>query len=194
LKDNEGSFLDLGCGFGQDLRALVADGVPSQQCYAADLRREFWDLGYELFYDKETLKSEWIQTDVLAPLDSQAGLQQLKGKVDVIYAGSLLHLFDYGGQVKVCELIVELLKPVKGSCVLGRQVGNVVAGETPRRVEPEKMMFRHNAESFRKMWDDVGEKMGCRWRVEVVMGDGGRLGSSRWDPDFRDLQFAVFRE
>jgi hypothetical protein len=27
-----------------------------------------------------------------------------------------------------------------------------------------------------------------------VRGDGGRLGSSRWDPEFRDLQFAVFRE
>jgi hypothetical protein len=115
--------------------------------------------------------------------------------VDVLYAGSLLHLFDYQGQLKVSEIIIELLKPVKDSAVLGRQVGNVVAGETSRKTaDPAKKMYRHNDESFKKMWRDLGEKTGTKWKVEVVMGDGGQMGSARWDPNFRDLQFAVFRE
>lgn len=121
-------------------------------------------------------------------------LSELEGKIDILYAGSLLHLWDYAGQVAVVEKIIRLLKPVKDSVVLGRQVGNVVAGETERRTVSGSRMFRHNEESFQKMWRDVGAKMGVEWRVEVVMGDGGSLGSGRWDPNFRDLQFAVFRK
>lgn len=188
-------FLDLGCGFGQDIRALAVAGAPTQNLYGSDLRKEFWDLGYELFNDKGKLKSPFIQADLLAGNGSlPGGLKELKGKVDVLYAGSLLHLFDYEGQIQVCELIIELLKPVKDSVVLGRQVGNVVAGETPRKTTDSNRMYRHNDESFKKMWKDLGEKTGTKWKVEVVMGDGGQMGSSRWDPNFRDLQFAIFRE
>jgi SAM-dependent methyltransferase len=188
-------FLDLGCGFGQDIRALAVDGALSQNLYGSDLYQEFWELGYALFNDKDRLHSPFIQVDLLsADGGLPGGLKELKGKVDVLYAGSLLHLFDYEEQVKVCELIIELLRPVKDSVVLGRQVGNVVAGETPRRTtDPDKKMYRHNDESFKKMWKDLGEKMGTKWRVEAEMGDGGQMGSARWDPNFRDLQFAVFR-
>lgn len=186
-------FLDLGCGFGQDIRALAADGVPSTQLVGSDIRKEFWDLGYELFNDKDTLKSDFIEADLLAG-DDLGALSTLEGKVDVVYAGSLLHLFDYAGQVQVIEKIVKLLKPAKGVMVLGRQVGNTVAGETPRKTADAKRMYRHNEESFAKMWQEVGEKMGSKWRVESEMDEGDKMGSARWDPNFRDLKFAVFRE
>ncbi|KAK1808712.1 hypothetical protein LTR12_016939 [Friedmanniomyces endolithicus] len=47
-----------------NLRRLVFDGVPSAQCYGADLRLEFLDLGYELFADRATLESKFIAADV----------------------------------------------------------------------------------------------------------------------------------
>jgi SAM-dependent methyltransferase len=186
-------FLDLGCGFGQDMRALAADGVPSAQLVGTDLRREFWELGYQLFDDRGTFKSEFIVADLLSG-DDLGPLKALEGKVDVVYAGSLLHLFDYDGQVKVVEKIVSLLKPTEGAVVLGRQVGNTVAGETPRRTADSKRMFRHNEESFAVMWQEVGAKTGTKWKVESGMDEGDKTGSARWDPNFRDLKFAVFRE
>jgi hypothetical protein len=55
----------LGCGFGQDIRALAVAGAPSEKLYGSDLRKEFWDLGYALFNDKDKLKSPFIQVDLL---------------------------------------------------------------------------------------------------------------------------------
>lgn len=167
--------------------------MPSAQLVGTDIRKEFWDLGYELFNDKDSLKSEFLEADLLAG-DDLGPLSALAGKVDVIYAGTLLHLFDYAGQVQVVEKIIALLKPVKGAMLLGRQVGNTVAGETPRRTADAKRMYRHNEESFREMWEEVGAKTGTKWRVESAMDEGDKEGSARWDPNFRDLKFAVFRE
>jgi hypothetical protein len=125
----------------------------------------------------------------------ESGLKELDGKIDVVYAGSFLHLFDYAGQFKVCERIVRLLKPVKGSMVAGRQVGYVVAGERVHRTNYREKMFRHNAESFEKMWEEVGEKTGTKWRVEVEIQKVEEMqGHVQWDPDTRRLKFTVFRE
>jgi hypothetical protein len=182
------------------LRALAAAGVPSKHLYATDLRRDFWELGYELFRDRERLESRFVEADVLADdssLGEGEGLKSLDGKMDVVYAGSFLHLFDYVGQFKVCERIVTLLRPVKGSVVLGRQVGYVVAGEKAHRTNYREKMFRHNEESFRRMWEEVGLKTGTRWRTEVelqeIMEERASFNAP-WDPDMRRLRFTVFRE
>jgi SAM-dependent methyltransferase len=196
LKSENQAFLDLGCCFGQDLRALAAAGAPLQNLYATDLRRDFWELGYELFKDKETLKSRFIEGDVMADESTtEGGLKELDGKINIVYAGSFLHLFDYAGQFKVCERIVRLLKPVKGSVVLGRQSGHVVAGERAHRTNYREKVFRHNEESFKKMWEEVGEKTGTRWKVEVELQEVQDRGPNvHWDPDTRRLKFTVFRE
>ena len=194
LKAGNQNFLDLGCGFGQDIRPLAIAGCDTSKLYALDLRKEFWELGYELFRDQKKIKSPFILADILADNSTYPKeLKELIGNVDVMYAGSLIHLFDYEGQLKVCLKIVQILRPVSGSVVMGRQVGNVVAGETPRRTNPNKSMFRHNAESFEKMWQEVGEKTGTKWRVEAQLLKS-ESASMRWDPNFRDLHFAVFRE
>jgi hypothetical protein len=123
------------------------------------------------------------------------GLKALDGKIDIVYAGSFLHLFDYAGQFKVCERVVRLLKPVKGSVMLGRQVGYVVAGEKVHRTNYREKMFRHNEESFKKMWQEVGEKTGTRWRVEVELKEVEDRGpNAPSDPDMRRLRFTAFRE
>ncbi len=201
LTSEDQTFLDLGCCFGQDLRALAAAGAPSENLYATDLRRDFWELGYELFKDKETLKSRFIEANVLAADSEQVGegegegLQGLDGKIDIIYVGSFLHLFDYAGQFKVCERIVRLLKPVKGSVVSGRQVGHLVAGEKVHRTNYRENMFRHNEESFKTMWEEVGQKTGSSWSVEVELKEvQERASNAEWDPDVRQLVFTMFRE
>lgn len=43
------NFLDAGCCFGQEIRSLVDEGIPSTQFFGCDLEQPFIDLGYRLF-------------------------------------------------------------------------------------------------------------------------------------------------
>jgi hypothetical protein len=79
----------------------------------SDIRKEFWEPGYGLFNDKDSLKSEFVEAGLLAD-DGLGASKVLEGKVDVVFAGSLLHLLDCEGQVIVVEKIVALLLPAKG--------------------------------------------------------------------------------
>jgi len=195
LKTGNENFLDLGCCFGQELRKVAFDGAPTEHLYGCDLREEFFDLGYKLFRDKEILKSQFIVADIFEP---SSALSSLYGKMDIIYAGSFLHLFGWAEQVEICKQIVKLLKDKKGSMLLGRQVGNLDAGEIFHRSNEGGTMFRHNGESFKKMWDEVGELTKTKWRVETEMiHPGERYMDERIDahgPKMRRIRFSVFRE
>ncbi|KAE9378513.1 methyltransferase domain-containing protein [Stipitochalara longipes BDJ] len=194
LKTGNENFLDLGCCFGQEIRRLVHDGAPSSHLWGADLRPEFFDLGYKLFQDKDTLQAKFMAADIFDP---SSPLKDLEGKIDIIYAGSFLHLFNYEQQIAVCKRIVEILRAKKGSFVLGRQAGNVEAGERVHRTNPAQSMFRHNEESFKKMWAEVGEATGTKWKVDVELF----TPSEGWGPpnplhgsDGRAVRFSVWRE
>lgn len=189
LKSGEETFLDLGCCFGQDLRKLVSDGAPSEHLYGSDLRQDFWDLGYELFQDGRALKSRFLAADIF---DENSSLQELDGKVDILYASSFLHLFNLELQHNICERIVRLLKPKAGSILLGRQVGHVEAGEKIHRTNKGGKMWRHNVQSFEKMWREVGDLTGTKWKVEAVLYDLEK--DLEGDPGMRRIRFAVFRE
>ena len=145
-------------------RIQVFDGVPSENLYGSDLRKDFMDVGYELFGDKETLKSTFIASDVFD--DNSPLLKELAGKVNIVYTGSFFHLFDYDQQINVAKRVVQLLKPEKDSLVLGRQVGNVDAGEFARSgYHGEAKRFRHNEESWKEFLEKGGRrdgyKVGC---------------------------------
>ncbi|KAK0356686.1 hypothetical protein LTR91_011678 [Friedmanniomyces endolithicus] len=167
-------YLDLGCAFAQNLRRLVFDGVPSAQCYGADLRLEFLDLGYELFADRATLESKFIAADVF---DEESGLRELDGKVDIVDASSFFHLFTLAEQKKVARRVLGLLKPRAGSLVVGRQVGNSRPGEYGMR-SGEGTRYRHDVASWRGMWEEVGGEKGVEFEVwgelRKVEGFGGR--------------------
>jgi SAM-dependent methyltransferase len=168
LKTGEQNFLDLGCCFGQELRKLVADGAPPENLYGADLNPEFFDLGYKLFRDKDTLTSKFIAADIFDP---GSELHELDGKIDILYAGSFLHLFRYEGQINACKATVKLLRDKKDSVLLGRQVGASKAGEYVHRTNKDQTMFRHNPDSFRKMWEEVGKLTNTECRSDFA-GDG----------------------
>ena len=169
--------------------------MPSTHTWGADLRPDFFELGYELFQDKETLKATFLAADIFDP---ESPLKDLEGKIDIIYAGSFLHLFNYQDQLRVCKRIVEILKPTKGSVVLGRQAGNLVAQERPHRTNTLQSMFQHNPESFKKMWEEVGEATGTKWRVDVEALDVGDALFNRpgteGPRDGRAIRFSVWRE
>lgn len=195
LKTGNEQFLDLGCCLGQDIRKLVADGAPSEYLYGSDIKPEFFDLGYKLFCDKETLKSTFIAADIF---DTSSNLKSLDDKIDIVYIGAFLHLFNYEEQATVCKRLVTLLRAKPGSVIVGSQVGHLKPGERVHEANKSQKMWSHNAKSFSEMWDEVGLATNSKWRVEAVEGSipmNLNNDRGRWhDPDVIRLIFTVFRE
>lgn len=182
-------FLDIGCCFGQAIRQLVSDGAPSENIYGSDLRGEYIELGYDLFKDRDTLKSTFIAADIL---DATSPLNDLKGQFHMIFAGSFFHLWGYEDQVKVSKLVAALLRPRKGSMIVGRQVGTVNGFQPGHAPNTMGQMFQHNVESFKEMWKDIGEDIGVTFAVDA------KLEMPQFtDPtssDVRRISFTVRRE
>jgi SAM-dependent methyltransferase len=164
LKEGDKTLLDMGCCVGQELRKLVYEGVPSEKLYGVDLHQGFLDVGYHLFRDRETLRSTLLAADIFD--EENAALKQIEGSIDIVHAGSFFHLFDWNQQVCAAKRVVQLLKPQKGSMLVGRQAGDVNAGEKSR---PGKLgsRYRHNAESWKKLWAQVARETGTQWGINV---------------------------
>ncbi|KAH7327081.1 hypothetical protein BKA65DRAFT_566308 [Rhexocercosporidium sp. MPI-PUGE-AT-0058] len=194
LKSGQENFLDLGCCFGQELRKVAYDGAVQNNLYGFDLRAGFFEMGYRLFLDRETLKSKFIEADIF---DANSALSELDGKIDIIYAASFLHLFDYKRQVEVCKRMVRLLRQKKDSLILGRQVGSTIARNFVQETNEGGIMYRHNGESFKKMWGEVGEETGTEWRVDYdleFLGGHGKEDEDKVDHSWAMLKFSVFRK
>lgn len=191
MKIGEQAYLDLGCAFAQDVRRLVADGVDSSKCYGADLRLDFLELGYELFRDKHTLRSKFMKADIF---DENSPLRELHGKIDIVDASSFFHLFTWDDQKQVARSVIQLLKPQKDSLVVGRQVGNVKPDEYPRR-DGQGTRFRHNIESWRRLWTEVGEEVGLDFEVEGSLREAQNIGTTGRPEDggSRGMEFSVRR-
>ena len=190
-------FLDLGCCFGQDIRRLVADGVPGESLYGADLRLDFLELGYELFRDKGSLKAHFLECDIFEEdKESKGGkeLSKLDGKIDVIYAASFLHLFNWEEQVRVGMRMVRLM--TKFSLVFGRQVGSTKPGLYARHLDKSRTRYSHDPDSFQKLWNVIGEKTATKWKVvaELHWVKEWEQGNGVDDVgDIRMMQFEVHR-
>lgn len=186
--------LDAGCCFAQDLRRLVYDGAPSENLYGTDLLPEFFELGYELFGDRDTLRATLFPADIFG---ASARLDALDGTVDIIHASSFFHLFQLEPQREIARRFVRLLKPKPGSLVLGRHMGNETAGETAQ-LRGDGRLFRHDLESWRLMWSEIGRETGTRWRVEVgwdMEQERFRASMGSWQAGgARPMRYAVWRE
>ena len=133
--------LDLGCALGQDLRRLAADGAPSENMYASDLQSELWDIGYDPFRDRDRKKARFIQADIFDP---NTPLRELNGKMDIIIACQLLHLFSW---TKTSRGADEDCRDVQARNVRCGLLG----GDGLRPVEldmPRGLISFHNVDSF----------------------------------------------
>ena len=193
MKEEDNVLLDLGCCFAQDIRKLVADGAPAEHIWGAELRTDFIELGYDLFLDKGKLKANFINADVFDP---ESQLSQLNGKVDIVYTGSFFHLFDWDQQVIIAKQLVRTTKAKKGSLVLGRQVGDKNPGTFNHGTNTGGKMYRHDPETWTRLWNEVGEQTGSEWKVEATLDERvvGNTDCSTWNGnDAKLLRFTVER-
>jgi SAM-dependent methyltransferase len=172
------------------MRKLALDGAPPGTVFGADVSQGLIDCGYEYFNDSGGApKFMFFVGDILNPEDPVYAT--VVGQFDIIWMAMVLHLWDYKTQLSASISTVKLLKPVPGSMVVGWQIGAKPAVEITRNLQEERKqhstMFRHDEKSFEKMWDEVGEATGTRWKVEAeVLGfgkpkkdDGAVVGGSR---------------
>ncbi|KAH8648658.1 hypothetical protein BX600DRAFT_555105 [Xylariales sp. PMI_506] len=188
-----GTFLDVGCFIGADLRQLCYDGAPSDKMYGIDIVSH-WELGLDMYRDRERFQGHFIQADIMKSQDSP-DLVALKGSVDVISISAVMHQWVYEMQLECAKRLVELSKP--GSIVLGYQIGAIKAYEFI--FGPQKFpVWRHDRDSFSKMWAEAGEETGTTWEVAVRLLGFEEIG---WDPkdqvplgeSARILEFVVTR-
>lgn len=167
LKADSATYLDVGCCFGQDLRQLVHDGVPSDRLIGLDITEALMDLGYEFFRDRETLKSRFVVADVFKGPDQGSVWTQIQERgVDVMHCSAFLHLFTLEEQVVAAKQLAGLVK--KGGIIVGRQMGSVKPGNVAA-IQEGSFSYRHDVDSFDAMWREVGEATQTRWKVEGTL-------------------------
>ena len=196
LINDSQTILDAGCCFGQELRKLAFDGVPTKSIYGMDLEQSFLDLGFELFLDQAQMRDATFLSGNL--LDDSQSFPQVEGKIDIINANSLFHLFTWEEQLKVAIRLASFLKSKPGSMILGRHVGAVDAGEY-RGLNEGTTTYRHNVESFGLLFKEVSKRYGGLFKVDATLDmkditAGVNQGQKWMDGDARRLHFVVTRE
>jgi SAM-dependent methyltransferase len=178
--------LDMACCFGQTIRQLVQDGAPSENLYGCDLQPEFMELGYKLFKDHDKLRSKFLVADIFDP---SSPLKDLQGQVDMIYTGHFFHLWGLEHQKIAAKTVASLLQPQAGSMILGRQMGAV---EPHEKESATGTMFRHNVETWKALWNEIGEELGVTFKVDARLGDLGN-GHFVAGGDSKCLYFSIRR-
>lgn len=158
---------------------MATDGAPPKNMYASDISGELWQLGFDLFNDREKMVANFVEADIF---DTDSGLEKLSGRIDIIIANQFLHLFDWEGQIAAMKAIVKLSKP--GSIVIGYQRAQVPAQEIRR---PWGTMYLHDLDTFQKIWQRVELETGSKWDVETDLVDLREWGMEpedfSWMPD-----------
>jgi len=170
-------YLDIGCCFGNDARKAVVDGYPMSNIICSDLRPQYWDLGYDLFRDKDTFHVPFIPGDAFDPaflsptivkngprpaLSEVKTLNDLQDEVSVIHASSFFHLFDKEYQEKLAYLTATLLLKKPGTMMFGSH-----GGMTPAGIRNERGAWGHSPESWTELWETVLGKGKCEVKAEI---------------------------
>lgn len=144
------------------------DGAPSDRLYGADIEPAFWDLGYELFKDRSTFRARFVEASLLE--ESPSLLETTKGPVDIVYLGSVLHLWDWDAQVVAAKNIISLTKV--GSEVFGAQLGCDEGVAIPTGWKNNSgTIFYHDGETFKELWKQAAKETGSEWTMETEIKD-----------------------
>ena len=177
------------------MRELVADGAPSKNVYGMDIEGKFFDLGYDLFRDRNTLRSTFLAGDILDP---RVDWTAIDGKMDILNLSSFLHLFNWENQVRATRRLIQFLRPQPGSLIVRRHLGSLTAKEHPTLANDGSTNFRQNVESYERMWKQLGDETGTAWRVEAsldMVDITASVRSQKWsESEMRRLLFTVTRE
>jgi len=170
--------VDIGCCMGTDLRKLIIDGAQPSNVIGVDQHREFWDLGMELYEDNKKentpLNDRFVNLSVLD--DSfPVNLKNFATKkissfdsFDVVYLGSVLHLFAEANVEKCLANILKVLK--SGGQLFGQTVGNETPTEAKSMRESGGLRYLHSPGSLKQLMERLGyENVKMTWREGLAL-------------------------
>ncbi|KAI0465842.1 hypothetical protein F4859DRAFT_343787 [Xylaria cf. heliscus] len=210
--------LDVGCCVGQVLRKLAFDGVDSARLFGTDLDPRLLDLGFDLFRDRGKFRGRFVAGDILRGRGRREGESagtgegKVDGKADddggddsdtndplttfnnemtFIHATSFFHLFTWDDQVAAAIRMVRFLRPDRpDAMVFGRQVGTTRPRDSASKAGRDSV-YLHNAESWQRLWDEVGRRTASRWRA--AMEPTERIETGVGESSLRKMTFCVTR-
>ncbi|KAI1276966.1 hypothetical protein F5Y07DRAFT_398858 [Xylaria sp. FL0933] len=192
-EDDETRLLDVGCCVGQVLRKLAFDGVDSARLYGTDIEPRFVDIGFDLFRDRDKFRGQFVIGDMLKPGESDdERLDVLDGKMTFIHATSFFHLFTWDDQVRAATRMVRFLQPERRDVMIfGRQVGTMLPRDNGKAGSDK--VYLHNADSWQRLWDEVGERTGTKWKTTMEPTETIDTGAGGVESSLRKMSFSVSR-
>jgi SAM-dependent methyltransferase len=167
---------------GTDIRQLILDEYPETSIVGVDLYRQFIDIGYDLFQDKNTLNVKFLTGNIfddhfLSPssdIVASATLDQYKHQVTYLNAGSVLHLFN-GEQIRsFIQRAALLMKP--GGWFVGAHLGGNRTAKYLRVSEGDIKHFE-SADDLKSVLEEAGF-------TKIDMRATERQDESRVNEDF----------
>jgi hypothetical protein len=179
-KKGHHTVVDLGCcrkmyaivvlmEVGTDVREFVLDGGHADgknKIVAVDLRQGYLELGQELFKGP-TPGINFRAADLLDPLDKT--LDDIKGKVTILYTGAVFHLFTEDKQRTFADGITRLISRDRPAVLFGLHRGAKVKG--PRISSSGRAMFAHDPESWEELWQEVLGEDANNWDIRATLRD-----------------------
>ncbi len=169
--------------------------MPGSALVGADIQGEFHNMGRTLFRDGgdqdsvPRLDARLIEADLFADDGPSAKhWEALRGKFDVLQVSAFLHMFLWEKQRDAGIRIVRLLKAEPGALVVGTQVGSAKPG-----VYEQGRMYLHDVESFKKLWEEIGQATGSRWKVAAELTAHADEKNPWNSTDVRKINFEVTR-
>jgi SAM-dependent methyltransferase len=153
--------LDIGCCMGTDLRKMIADGLVPENACGIDIEGMFISLGKELFGDKEKMQDKFFVVNILEQ-DSLWPSSFRSKMFDIVYCGSVIHLFNDEDCNKLVANVGKIL--IKGGVFFGRTAGT--EDDNPTQIPTSTkglMLHMHTITSLTKVLHDNGFK-----DIEVV--------------------------
>lgn len=192
--DSNARLIDIGCFLGSDLRRLAFDGARTENMYGIDIISH-WDVGFNLYRDKDRFKAHFIEANMLC-VDENPALRELKGTADIVSVSAIFHQWDWINQLEGAKRVALYTKG-PGSLVVGYQIGNVEGKQLINKTL-KVPQYRHNPESFTKMWNQVGAETGTEWKISARLLNWEQMGwdpkDNEWmEPGDRALDFVVTR-
>lgn len=167
--------LDIGCGLGDDLRRLAADGYPKQNLIGSDINGGLWDIGHTLFRSTErSFPARFIEDDIVGPrytsfplqTDDTPSIADLSGSLSAIHASYFLHLFSHEQQQQVARVLKSLLTQKPGCIIFGKHLTSETS--SVMGLKTQRGQFDMNCFSP-KAWERIWkEEIFPERRVEVL--------------------------
>jgi len=176
---------------GTDIRQFLLDGGHadgSNKIIAVDLRQDFIDLGQNLFKEP-TPGIDFRTTDVLDSADTS--LDDVKGKVTLLYTGAVFHLFQEDQQRAFAENIKTLLATEGEVAVFGWHRG--VKEKGVRVSRSGRPRFAHDPQSWKAQWTEVLGADAKNWNIRAELRNRWTAAESS-GVDHRVLEWSLWRK